>query len=153
MIQRGGNQLDDNKNTVNVFESFFQNFIKTGILQKEFTIEENFTIKLKVLNSEETVIAETMFTANNPLLGQSGFTILRSAALIAMATVSINGVDIVDSELPPGRVPNNRYELYGYFLKMPLEVMSKIWGYYVSLEEEQGEMYNKETISDSIKNS
>ena len=141
------------ENNIDVFEGFFKNFIKTGILQEEFEIEKDFSIKLKVLNSEETIISESMFLADNPLLNQTGFITFRSAAILAMATVSINGVEIVDSQEKPGRIKDSRYALYGHFLKMPMEVMSKIWDCYEELSNKQKEMYEQDKINDSIKNS
>ena len=137
---------------INLFDSFFNNFIKTGTVQREFEITKDFKVKLKVLNTQETTIADAMFTADNPVLNESGFLKLRSAAVIAMATVSINGIDVVEGETPIGRISNARYSLYGYFLKMPMEILEKLWDCYLEISKEQSDKYSEGTV-DQIKNS
>lgn len=143
---------EKNDNTINVFDSFFNNFIKTGVVQKDFEIAEDFKIKLKVLNSEEDTIADAMFMTNNPTLTNAGYLKLRSAAIIAMSTVAINGVEVVEGATPIGKISNARYSLYGYFLKMPPEVMSKIWNCYLEISKEQSDKYS-EGVTEEIKNS
>lgn len=137
---------------INVFDSFFNNFIKTGTVQREFEITKDFKVKLKVLNTQETTIADAMFTADNPVLNEAGFLKLRSAAIIAMATVSINDIDVVEGESPIGRISNARYSLYGYFLKMPMEILEKIWDCYLEISKEQSDKYSEGAV-DQVKNS
>lgn len=137
---------------INVFENFFNNFIKTGTVQREFDIAKDFKVKLKVLNTQETMIADAMFTADNPILNESGFLKLRSAAIIAMATVAINGIDVVEGNTSIGRISSARYSLYGYFLKMPMEILEKIWDCYLEIAKEQSDKYSENTV-DEVKNS
>ena len=137
---------------INVFENFFNNFIKTGTVQREFDITKDFKLKLKVLNTQETTIADAMFTADNPILNESGFLKLRSAAIIAMATVAINGIDVVEGNTSIGRISSARYSLYGYFLKMPMEILEKIWDCYLEIAKEQSDKYSENTV-DEVKNS
>lgn len=137
---------------INVFENFFNNFIKTGTVQREFDIAKDFKVKLKVLNTQETTIADAMFTADNPILNESGFLKLRSAAIIAMATVAINGIDVVEGNTSIGRISSARYSLYGYFLKMPMEILEKIWDCYLEIAKEQSDKYSENTV-DEVKNS
>lgn len=139
-------------NNVNAFSNFFDNFIKTGVLHREFTIADDFKLKMKVLNSEETSIAEAMFTADNLTLNDTGYLRLRSAAFIAMATVSINGIPFEEGSAPIGGISQARYSLYGYYLKMPTEVMAKIWDCYLEIAEEQREKYAGDMVED-VKNS
>ena len=142
----------EKENKMNVFDSFFNNFIKTGVIQREFKITEDFKIKLKVLNNEENAIADAMFVIDNPSLTESGYLRLRSAAIIAMATVSINGADVVEGEKPIGHISNARYSLYGYFLKMPTEIMAKIWDFYLEISQEQSDKYSGGVVEE-VKNS
>ena len=146
------NKENKENQEINVFDNFFNNFIKTGVVQKEFEIAKDFKVKLKVLNTEENTIADAMFTADNPVLNESGFLKLRSAAIIAMATVSINGIDVVEGQSPIGRISNARYSLYGYFLKMPMEILEKLWDCYLEILQEQNNKYSSDPV-DQVKNS
>ena len=137
---------------INVFDNFFNNFIKTGTVQREFEIAKDFKVKLKVLNTEESTIADAMFTADNPILNDAGFLKLRSAAVIAMATMSVNGIEVIEGESPIGRISNARYSLYGYFLKMPMEILEKLWDCYLEILKEQSDKYSGGVV-DEIKNS
>lgn len=139
-------------NNVNAFSNFFDNFIKTGVINREFTITDDFKLKMKVLNSEETSVAEAMFTADNPVLSDTGYLRLRSAAMVAMATVSINGIPFEEGSAPIGGISQSRRSLYGYYLKMPTEVMAKIWDCYLEIAEEQREKYAGDMVED-VKNS
>ena len=139
-------------NNIDAFSNFFDNFIKTGVLHREFTITDDFKLKLKVLNSEETSVAEAMFTADNPMLSDTGYLRLRSAAMIAMATVSINGIPFEEGSTPIGGISQARYSLYGYYLKMPTEVMETVWNCYLEIVEDQREKYSGNAVED-VKNS
>lgn len=141
--------MDKEKNTtVDAFGSFFDNFIKTGVLQQEFEITKDFKVKLKVLNSEETSVAEAMFMVDNPTLGDAGYLRLRSAAMIAMATVAVNGIPFEDQPIHTGGISSARYSLYGYYLKMPTEIMTKIWDCYLEIADSQKKKYEGDIVGD-----
>lgn len=132
---------------------FFDNIISKGYMTREVKLTEDLTIELKVLDTWETLQADSRI----PLLFVEGVRDVSSRARIiselATATISVNGIDIKREDLTDKENALRVEELYQKYLKLPPSLLDKLQQEYVKLSNEQLDFYTKpEELSEKIEN-
>ena len=93
-METTNNHNNENSNLSSIY-NFFEHFIKDGRVYKEKEIAPQFKIKLKALNSEELLSAETVVSSatGNELLADVAVRI-RACAILSFSLVTLNGEDV-----------------------------------------------------------
>ena len=122
-------------------------------MTREVKLTEDLTIELKVLDTWETLQADSRI----PLLFVEGVRDVSSRARIiselATATISVNGIDIKREDLTDKENALRVEELYQKYLKLPPSLLDKLQQEYVKLSNEQLDFYTKpEELSEKIEN-
>lgn len=129
----------------------FDNFIKTGVIEKEKEIVEGFKIKLRVLNTGELLIAESIMkesTAPVDIVAR-----IRAASILSQSIISINGSKINRDDFSEMDVRKRRIVLYQQLLRMPAIVIQKTYEFYMECVNEQNSKYeNFKETADEIRN-
>ena len=133
--------LVDDATFANDLMSFFDNFLKTGVIVKEKLIVPGFQVKLKVLNTEELLLAETILAATNPNIPMDVIQKVRAASILAQAIITINGLEVEKEDMAPGENSKRRDNLYRHILKMPALVIQKTYEFYIEAVKEQNALY------------
>ena len=132
---------------------FFENFLKEGVVIKEKEVVPGFKIKVKVLNTEELLVAESILTNQNPHIPSDVIIKVRAASILSQAILKLNDMDIEREDLP--ELDNNmrRRALYKQILKMPALVIQKAYEFYVEAVREQNALYDSpEKLGEKIGN-
>jgi hypothetical protein len=152
--------LEDNKTTNNNpedlkdFDScedlnmFFDNFIMTGVVVKEEEVVPGFKLKLKVLNTEELLTAESILLRANPGIPFDVIEKLRAASILSQSVLDINGVPVDKEDCTKEQNHVRRSMLYRKLLQMPAIVIQKSYELYVKAAREQTDLYTKTTETD-----
>ena len=126
----------------------FENFIKTGVVEKEKEIVPGFKIKVKVLNTGELLVAESIM--NNSSAPADIVARVRAASILSQAILILNGSPVEREDLSKEDIRVRRAMLYTELLKMPAMVIHKAYEFYIECVEEQNGKYTNigETIKD-----
>lgn len=130
---------------------FFENFLKPGVIIREKEIAPGMVVKLKALNVEEMLIAESIIEegkAPNDILFK-----VRGASTLSQAIISINDIIIEhpDKDNKENRI--RRDELYRNLLKMAPVLLQKIYMFYIETVKEQDSIYSdSEKLGKDIEN-
>lgn len=131
--------------------NFFDNFLKPGVIIKEKEVVPGFKIKLKALNIEEMMIAESIIAADkmpNDILFK-----VRGASTLSQAIISMNDILIEHDNKSDEENRIRRYELYKNILKMAPVLIQKIYEFYIEAVNEQNAIYNDpEKLGKDIEN-
>lgn len=132
---------------------FFDNLITKGQLTREVKLTEGLTIELKVLDTWETLMADSRI-ALALIEGVRDVTNrARMVSQLASATVSVNGVDIKQESLTDKENAMRIDELYQKYLKLPPSLLDLLNEEYKKLAEEQMEFYkNPDEVSKNLEN-
>jgi hypothetical protein len=123
-------------------DNIFDTFIKEGSITKEKEIVPGFRIKLKVLSVGELLSAEAAINAD--MMPMDVVVRARSARILSVALVSINGVDIERPSDTKEVVLERRNACYRKLLDMAPIVIQKAYEYYIELVKEQTAYYEKD---------
>jgi hypothetical protein len=133
--------------------NFFENFLKEGIVIKEKEVVPGLKIKLKVLNTEELLIAESILSNQNPHIPTDVMIKVRAASILSQSIIKLNDMDIEREDLSDEENGFRRRGLYKQVLKMPALVIQKAYEFYVEAVQEQNRLYNSpKDLSDKISN-
>ena len=126
----------------------FDNFIKSGVVENEREIVPGFKIRVKVLNTGELLVAESIM--NNSSAPADIVARVRAASILSQAILMLNGSPIEREDLSSEEVRIRRAMLYTELLKMPAMVIHKAYQFYIECVEEQNSKYSniKETMED-----
>ncbi len=124
------------------FESFFDNLITKGYIEKEREILKGFTVKVRPLNSDEQIGAESITIANNPYVPRDTIEKIRVISMLSKAIVSVNGVAIEGKEA--------RKKLHEKLLSLPTHINDDLYALYVDCIEEQRKLYMDEELGEKI---
>lgn len=151
-MDKNENTLAEQKHDDDLF-NFFENFLKPGVIVREKEVVPGFSVKLKVLNTEELLVAESI------LLNASGnipFDVLqkvRGASILSQAIISLNGMAVERDDMSKEENRSRRSSLYNQLLKMPSILIQKTYEFYVDAVVEQNKIYDApEKISQNIEN-
>jgi len=134
-------------------ETFFEDFLKKGVVVDEKDIVEGFKVKLKVLNTEELLISEAILLSANPTIPIDVIEKIRAASILSQAIISINGIPIERDNLDKYENSKKRESLYKQILRMPAIVIQKTYQFYIDCVQRQNNIYiNEGKIVDDIKN-
>ena len=132
---------------------FFENFLKEGTIVKEKEIVPGLKIKIKVLNTEELLVAESILSNQNPHIPSDVIIKVRAASILSQAIVKLNDMDIERDNLSEEENNARRRGLYKQVLKMPALVIQKAYEFYIEAVQEQNSIYdNPKELSDKISN-
>ena len=141
--------------------SFFSNFISKGKVYKEGEVAPGFFVKLRALTTEEIIEAESVIISatDNLIVADIGARI-RSCSILSFAIEVIGEKEIYTQEELMGATEedkNNatykRAALYNNLLKLPPQLLSKIYEMYLSAVREQNQLYqNPKDIEDKSEN-
>lgn len=121
--------------------NFFEDFIKKGEVSGEKEIVDGLTVKLKVLNTEELLTAESFFLNVRSGLPNDTLLKVRSANILSLALMSINGSVIDKSHDTDEERGIRKKLLYQQILKMPAIVVQKMYEFYIELVKKQNKFY------------
>ena len=126
----------------------FDNFIKSGVVENEREIVPGFKIRVKVLNTGELLVAESIM--NNSSAPADIVARVRAASILSQAILMLNGSPVEREDLSSEEVRIRRAMLYTELLKMPAMVIHKAYQFYIECVEEQNSKYSniKETMED-----
>lgn len=125
----------------------FDNFIKTGNVEKEKEVVPGFKVRLKVLNTGELLVAESIMNTNSAPADIVAR--VRAASILSQAIVSLNGSPIEREDLNKQDIRVRRTMLYTELLKMPAMAIHKAYEFYVECVNEQNRKY--ENIGETVK--
>jgi hypothetical protein len=132
---------------------FFDNFLKEGIIIKEKEISPGFKVKLKVLNTEELLVAESILSSSNPHIPSDVIIKVRAASILSQAILNLNDMAIEREDLTDQENNNRRNGLYKQILKMPALLIKKTYELYVEAVTEQNALYeNPSELGKKIEN-
>ena len=128
--------------------NFFEEFLKPGVVIKEKEVVDGFKIKLKVLNSEELLQAESILLNSNSTIPVDILHKVRAASILSQSILQLNGIVIDKEEAPKEEARLRRHELYKQILKMPAILVQKTYEFYIEAVNEQNSFYEngKESI-------
>jgi hypothetical protein len=131
---------------------FFNDFIKKGHIEKEEEVVPGFKIKLKVLNTGESLSAETIMKTEQGVpydIVQK----VRAASILSQAILSINGLQIAKDGDNAEITKLKRTGLYKRLLDMPAYVIQKAFDLYIDAVTEQTRLYSdSEGTTEKVKN-
>lgn len=144
MEQNNKENTDINKDLSMIFE----NFIKTGNVEEEKEIVPGFKIRVKVLNTGELLVAESIM--NNSTAPADIVARVRAASILSQAILSLNGSIIEREDLTKEDIRVRRAMLYTELLRMPAMVIHKAYEFYIDCVNEQNNKYQNigETMRD-----
>lgn len=131
--------MEENKHNNSDLSMIFENFIKTGRVEKEKEIVKGFTIRLKVLNTGELLIAESIMNSNSAPADIVAR--VRAASILSQALITLNGSKIERDDFTKEEIRIRRSLLYTELLKMPAMVIQKTYKFYIDCVEEQNSKY------------
>ena len=143
------NEQNIEKNSVTSdLSMIFENFIKTGVVEKEKEVVPGFKIKVKVLNTGELLVAESIMntsTAPSDIVAR-----VRAASILSQAIITLNGSPVEREDLSKEDIRVRRAMLYTELLKMPAMAIHKAYEFYIECVDEQNNKYSnvKETIQE-----
>lgn len=133
--------------------NFFENFLKEGIIIREKEVVPGFKVKLKVLNTEELLVAESILKNQNPHIPADVVIKVRAASILSQAILKLNDMDVERDDLPEDTNELRRRALYKQVLRMPALVIQKTYEFYVEAVQEQNALYdNPEKLGKKIEN-
>jgi hypothetical protein len=122
--------------------NFFENFIKTGIVVKEKEITPGFSVKLKVLNTEELLIAESVLLNASGRIPYETLQKVRGASILSQSILNLNGMAVEREDVSNEENAERRHLLYKQLLKMPSLIIQKTYEFYIEAYEEQNKIYS-----------
>lgn len=125
----------------------FENFIKTGVVEEEKEIVPGFKIRVKVLNTGELLIAESIM--NNSSAPADIVARVRAASILSQAILTLNGSPVEREDLSKEDIRVRRAMLYTELLKMPAMVIHKAYEFYIECVNKQNSKYDN--ISETMK--
>ena len=135
------------------FEVFFDNLITKGRVEKEEEVTPGFKVKVRPLNTDEQITAETIALANNPYIPTDVIEKVRIVNILTRAIISVNGVEIGAQEGDSEEIKKRRAKLHDKIMKMPTSVVDAIYSLYVKVYEEQRKLYSPEdNLGEKIEN-
>lgn len=138
---------ETNKDLLNIFD----NFIKTGMVEDEKEVVPGFKIKVKVLNVQELLDAESIMGAEQAPADVVAK--VRGASILSQAIIRLNGADIEKESLNKQEIRVRRVILYKQLLSLPGIVVQKMYEFYIECLKRQEEKYvNFDETVDEIRN-
>ena len=143
---------------------FFKNFISRGKVYKEGEVAPGFFVKLRALTTEEIIEAESVvMTSTDNLIVADISVRIRSCSILSFAIEIIGDKEIYTPDELSGATEDSkrsatykRAALYNNLLKLPPQLLSRIYEMYLSAVKEQNALYENpseiETKSENFSN-
>lgn len=129
----------------------FDGFIKEGKIVDEKEVVPGFKVKLKVLDTGELLIAESIMsesTAPVDIVAR-----VRAASILSQAIIELNGAVIEKEGSSPQDIRIRRALLYKQLLKLPAIVVQKSYAFYIDCVKKQDKKYTDvQKTMDEIEN-
>ena len=156
------NQNNEQQKKINEeLYSFFSNFITEGKVYKEKEVAPGFFVKLRALTTEEIIEAESVIlnATDNLIVADIGARI-RSCSILSFAIETIGNKEIYTqeelteaTEEAKNSATYKRAAMYNNLLKLPPQLLSKIYELYLEAVREQNTLYqNPEKIEEQSEN-
>jgi len=123
------------------FENFFDDLITKGTIEKEGVVVPGFKIKVRPLDINEQLGAESVLIANNPYAPQDTIANVRAISILCAAIVSINDVAIVEPGEEKKSIQAKREALHVKLMALPSHVIDSAYKIYIACIEEQKALY------------
>ena len=147
MSDKEKKQMED-ENMNSDLNLFFDGFIKTGNVVEEKEVTQGFKVKVKVLDTGELLIAESIMSNSSAPVDIVAR--VRAASILSQAIISINEIPIDRDDYTEKEIRMRRGLLYKQLLKMPPVVVEKAYRFYIECVEKQNSKYEnfQETVGD-----
>jgi hypothetical protein len=133
--------------------NFFEGFLKEGVIIREKEVVPGFKVKLKVLNTEELLVAESILKNQNPHIPSDVVIKVRAASILSQAILKLNDMDVEREDLSDSENELRRRALYKQVLRMPALVIQKTYEFYVEAVQEQNALYEEpKKLGEKIEN-
>jgi len=143
--------MDNKQRQEYEFEKFFDNLITYGRIVKEKTIVPGLKIKLRPLDVDEQISAESISIASNPGMPIDTVEKIRAINTLSRAILEVNGVKVVEDDDNTEAKIKKSEALYRKLLSLPSHVIDLIYIFYAECVNEQREMY-KSGLQENIEN-
>ena len=132
---------------------FFDDFIKKGVTTKEEEVVPGLKVKLKVLDTNELLSAESIVFATSKVPADIVVKV-RCASILSQSILSINGMEIDKEGDTEEEKRGRRSALYRKLLEMSAYVLQKTYDLYIEAAKEQMEFYSGglKEIDETIEN-
>ncbi|MEG0728124.1 MAG: hypothetical protein RR420_00740 [Anaerovoracaceae bacterium] len=124
--------------------NFFEDFIKRGQIVEEKEVLPGMNIKLRALNTEESLNAESIIRESK--LPADIVAKVRAASILSQALISINGMPIVDENDSDDIQRIKRMHMYNNLMKTAPVAVEKMYALYVQAVNKQVEIHNSPSI-------
>lgn len=130
--------------------TFFSDFIQKGKVYKSGEVAPGFYVKLRALNTEEVMEAESVVInmSDNLIIADIGVRI-RSCSILSFAIEVLGDNEIYSqdellgaSEDAKRSASYKRAAMYNNLLKLPPQLLEKTYAMYLEAVKEQNELYN-----------
>lgn len=129
----------------------FENFIKPGVVVEEKEVVPGFKVKLKPLNTEELLIAESIM--HNEKAPADIVARVRGASILSRAIISLNGASIERDDFSEEDTRLRRALLYKQLLQLPAIVIHKTYKFYIECVNKQQDLYmNPQEVIEKVEN-
>ena len=135
------------------FEIFMDNLITKGKIEKEKEITPEFKIKLRPLDVDEQIIAESVVMANNPYIPYDTVQKIRAISILSKAIISINSIPICKEDTSEKEEEEIRGKLYKKMMKLPGSIIDDAYNFYFETVLEKKKLYQDgDALNENIKN-
>jgi len=124
------------------FEKVFDNLITKGVIEKEGTIVPGFKIKVRPLDINEQLGAESVLIANNPYAPQDTIANVRAISILCASIVEINGAAITTPDDDKKITQEKREALHTKLMALPSHIIDAAYKLYLSCVDDQKAIYN-----------
>ncbi len=129
--------------------NFFNNFITKGKVYKEKEVAPGFFVKLRALTTEEIIEAESVIMHATDNLIVSDISVrIRSCSILSFAIEVLGDKEIYTAEELTGATEEDknkanykRAAMYNNLLKLPPQLLSKMYDLYLEAVKEQNSLY------------
>lgn len=133
------------------FEQFFDNVITKGRIEKEREVVQGLTIRLRPLDADEQISAESISVASNLNMPIDTVEKIRAISMLSKAIIAVNGVKVFEEDDDSDIKSKKSEALYKKLLSLPSHVIDSIYVLYAECVGEQRNLY-KDGLQNKIEN-
>lgn len=133
------------------FEKAFETLLMKGTIEEEREVVPGFKVKLRPLSSGESINAESLVIASNPLIPADTILKIRSVSRLSKAIISINNIDIIEEDWDREKKDEAMKALYKKLMDLPGSVIDEIYEFFIEVSNREKELYSKD-LNEKIEN-
>lgn len=118
---------------------------------KKREVVPGFKVKLRPLSSGESINAESLVIASNPLIPADTILKIRSVSRLSKAIISINNIDIIEEDWDREKKDEAMKALYKKLMDLPGSVIDEIYKFFIEVSDREKELYSKD-LNEKIEN-